>query len=198
MYRGSPSIADRMRVLDFAASLRKADDMDSGSSGQMVSNPMPTSPPSSPMSSPPEMTGGGGPSPEEMSALVSSGKVYGGSKEALADFEMRLTELATDITAHIGTIGQSKYTEDLDGDSVMGHASSLMALRSQIEETRNFCEIIRLKDAGMVNHMPGMGGPMPPDMSAPPMGGLQNMPGPGPAGMPPGGMPMPGPMMGGM
>ena len=195
MYRGSPSIADRMRVLDFAASLRKADDMDSGSSGQMVSNPMPTSPPSSPMSSPPEM-GGGGPTPEEMSALVSSGKVYGGSKEALADFEMRLTELATDITAHIGTIGQSKYTEDLDGDSVMGHASSLMALRSQIEETRNFCEIIRLKDAGMVNHMPGMG--MPPDMSAPPMGGLQNMPAPGPAGMPPGGMPMPGPMMGGM
>ena len=196
MYRGSPSIADRMRVLDFAASLRKADDTESGSSGQMVSNPMPTTPPSSPMSSPPEMTGGGGPSPEEMSALVSSGKVYGNSKEALADFEMRLTELATDITAHIGTIGQSKYTDDLDGDSVMGHASSLMALRSQIEETRNFVEVVRLKDAGMVNHMPGMG--MPPDMSAPPMGGLQNMPAPGPAGMPPGGMPMPGPMMGGM
>ena len=131
MYRGSPSIADRMRVLDFAASLRKADDMDSGKSGQMVPTPMPTTPPASPMSSPP-----------------------------------------------------------------------LMALRSQVEETRNFCEIIRLKDAGMVNHLPGMGMPpemggggMPPGMGG---GGLQNMPGPGPAGMPPGGMPMPGPMMGGM
>jgi hypothetical protein len=186
-----------MRVLDFANSLRKADGSDSGGSGQMVSNPMPTTPPASPMSSSAEMAAG--PTPEEMSALVSSGKVYGNSKEALADFEMRLTELATDITAHIGTIGQSKYTEDLDGDSVMGHASSLMAFRSQVEDTRNFCEIIRLKDAGMVNHLPGMG--MPPEQGGggmPPQQGLQNMPGPGPAGMPPGGMPMPGPMMGGM
>jgi len=38
-----------------------------------------------------------------------------------------------------------------------------------------------------------MDGGMPPEM-----GGLQNMPEAGPAGMPPGGMPMPGPMMGGM
>jgi hypothetical protein len=107
---------------------------------------------------------------------------------------MRLTEIATDITAHIGTIGQTKYTDDLDGDSVMGHAASMMALRDRVEDTRNMCEIIRLKDAGMVNHIPGM----PPDMS-----GLQNMPAPGPGGMPgmdagpmappgpPGAMPMP-------
>lgn len=184
LYKQSASIADRMRVLDFAKSLQKQD-TDSGKSGQMVSNPNQVSMPTAPLSTPPEMSGG--PTPEEMNAMVTSGKVYKSSKEALADAEQRLSDLATDITAHIGTIGQAKYTDGLDGDAVMTHASTLMALRSQIEETRNFVEMVRLKDAGMVNH--GEPPMMPPQ-------GLQNMPAPGPAGMPPGGMPMPGPMGG--
>ena len=48
MYRQNASIAERMKVLDFAKSLQKQD-TDSGKSGQMVSNPnqvsMPTAPP---------------------------------------------------------------------------------------------------------------------------------------------------------
>ena len=200
MYRGEPGIADRMRVLAFRdsllqkASLQKQEPQAEGPAAPPMAPP-PVSPPSSPMSEPP--AGGGPPPPEMIEALSQNGKVYENTKEALSDFEMGLTEIATDITAHIGTIGQTKYTDDLDGDSVMGHAASMMALRDRVEDTRNMCEIIRLKDAGMVNHIPGMGGGMPG------MGDLQNMPAPGPGGMPgmdagpmappgpPGAMPMP-------
>ena len=188
MYRASPSIADRMKVVALRESmmLRKQDP--TGQSAQMPSQVSPPAP--APM--PPESMGA--PTPMEMDALTQSGKVYGTSKEALSDFEQRLTDLATDITAHIGTIGQSRYSENLDGDTVLGHANSMMALRSRVEDIRNMCEVIRLKDSAMVQHTPGaeMGGGGMPDISA-----LMNMPGPGPAGMPPGGMPMPGPMMGG-
>ena len=112
MYRQNASIAERMKVLDFAKSLQKQD-TDSGKSGQMVSNPNQVSMPTAPLSTPPEMSGGL--TPEEMNAMVTSGKVYKSSKEALADAEQRLSDLATDITAHIGTIGQAKYTDGLDG-----------------------------------------------------------------------------------
>ena len=188
MFRASPSIADRMKVVALRESmmLRKQDP-----TGQSAQMPAQVSPPA-PAPTPPESMGA--PTPKEMDALTQSGKVYGTSKEALSDFEQRLTDLATDITAHIGTIGQSRYSENLDGDTVLGHANSMMALRSRVEDIRNMCEVIRLKDSAMVQHTPGaeMGGGMP-DISS-----LMNMPAPGPAGMPPGGMPMPGPMMGGM
>ena len=191
-YRANPSIADRMKVLEFQSSLLRKQDPPAGDGmGQTAAMPAPVSPPAAPPSSAPETMGA--PTPDEMEALATSEKVYGSSKEALADWEQRLTEIATDITAHIGTIGQTRYTEDLDGDSVLGHGESLMALRGRVEDTRNMCEIIRLKDAGMVNHIPGMGG-----MGMPGMDALQNMPAPGPAGMPPGAMANAGPMGGGM
>jgi len=190
VYRGSPSIADRMRTLAIMSDIRKADDQGTGQLASMPGQVTPPAPPSPPPAA--------GPSPADMNALMQSGKVYGSSKEALADVEQRLTDLATDLTAHIGTIGQSRYTEDLDGETVLGHAQSLMALRQRVEDLRNMCEVIRLRDAPMVQHMPGMemGGGGMPGMPGP--GSLSNMPAPGPAGMPPGGMPMPGPMMGGM
>ena len=190
MYRASPSIADRMKVVALRESmmLRKQDGDPTGQQAQM---PAQVSPPA-PAPTPPESMGA--PTPKEMDALTQSGKVYSSSKEALSDFEQRLTDLATDITAHIGTIGQSRYSENLDGDTVLGHANSMRALRERVEDIRNMCEVIRLKDSAMVQHTPGaeMGGGMP-DLSS-----LMNMPSPGPAGMPPGGMPMPGTMMGGM
>tara|TARA_R100000329_G_scaffold150550_1_gene143776 strand:- start:4105 stop:4662 length:558 start_codon:yes stop_codon:yes gene_type:complete len=185
MYRASPSIADRMKVVALRESmmLRKQDP-----TGQSAQMPAQVSPPM-PAPTPPESMGA--PTPQEMDALTQSGKVYESSKEALSDFEQRLTDLATDMTAHIGTIGQTRYTEGLDGETVLSHANSIMALREMVEGVRNHCERIRLQDSSMVQHTPGA--------EMPPMGGgLQNMPAPGPMGMPPGGMPMPGPMMGGM
>ena len=154
MYRQkNASIAERMKVLDFAKSLQKQD-TDSGKSGQMVSNPnqqvcqrhhLAIHHRKSSVST-----------PEEMNAMVTSGKVYKSGKEALADAEQRLRTY-TDITAHIGTIGQAN-TDGLDGDAVMT-ASTLMALRSQIEETRNFVEMVRLKDMSKNHGEPPM---MPP------------------------------------
>jgi hypothetical protein len=168
-----------MRTLGVMAEIRKQD-------GQMAMTPAQVSPPSPPA----EVMGG--PVPAEMDSMARSGKVYPSSKEALADFEIRLTDLATDITAHVGTIGQTRYTEGLDGATVLEHEASLRKLRDGIEQLRMMCEMIRMKDAGMVQHNPAMEGGMPG------MASLMNMPAPGPAGMPPGGMPMPGPMMGGM
>lgn len=197
-HRMTPSIADRMRVIEFRnsrADILKQEGTTADGVGQMAAMPAPVSPPATPPSAAPEAAGG--PTPMEMEALATSPKVYGSSKDALADFEQRLTDLATDMTAHIGTIGQTRYTEDLDGDTVLSHAESLMALRSRVEDIRNMCEIIRLKDAGMVNHLPGMGGGGPPG-GMPDMSMLQNMPSPGPAGMPPGAIAHGGPMGGGM
>jgi len=193
-YRANPSIADRMKVLDFGASLLQKQDAGAGGVSQTVPNPSAVSPPTSSPAPPPPMMPSE-PMPEDLDALT-SGKVYPNNKEALADWEQRMTDLATDITAHIGTIGQSKYTEGLDSDAVMAHSESLMAFRSVLEDARNILTVIAHKDASMVNHQPGMGGGLPPGID---LGALMNMPQAGPAGMPPGGMPMPGPMgMGGM
>ena len=197
MYPASPSIADRMRVLDFKQSLLRKQDPSMGDP-QQAANPAQVTPPAMPPSDAPDMVGG--PTPDEMDSLGMSIKVYGSTEEALEDIERRLTELSIDITAHQGTIGQTRYTAGLDGNEVLEHVSTLKALRERIEEIRLFCEVVRLKDAGMVNNTEGMmGDGMPPEMGGgmpPDMGGLQNMPAPGPEGMPPGGMPMPGPMGG--
>lgn len=190
-YHSNPSIADRMRVLDFKASLLQKQDGSTGVS-QTVPNPSAISPPVASPSPPPAPMPPSEPMPEDLDALT-AGKVYSTNKEALADWEQRMTDLATDITAHVGTIGQSKYSEGLDSDAVMAHSESLMAFRSVLEDARNILTVIAHKDASMVNHQPGMGGGLPPGMD---IGALMNMPQAGPAGMPPGGMPMPGPMGG--
>lgn len=187
-YRSSPSIADRMRVLEFKSSLLKQGGADPSATASMpgqVSPPM-TPPPA------PDM-GMGEPMPEEMNAAT-TGKVYADNQEAMMDVHDRLTQIAVDLTAHIGTVDMQATMDNLQPDKPDVFAEHIVALRDRVESLATIVKVIRGQNPEMLAHgLPGMDGGMPPEM-----GGLQNMPEAGPAGMPPGGMPMPGPMMGGM
>ena len=191
MYWSEPTLSGRMNAIDVRRALLKQDDP---AAGQTASLPNTITPPQSiSAGAPPGAEMQGGPSPEEMDALMNSPKVYGSTEEALSDWEQRLSDIATDITAHIGTVGQTRYSDNLEAPPVFNHSDLLAAFRQQVEKLRLMAEITRSGDPSMTNHGIGMGdmGGMPPEMGA-----LQNMPAPGPAGMPPGGMPMPGPMGG--
>ncbi len=187
MYRGNPSIADRMKVLDFKASLlRKQDEM--GATGSAAA-PAPVSPPMESSPAPPM----GGPSPDEMMA-AQTGQVYGSNEEALADAHSRLTELAVDLTNHKGTIDMQATMDNLQMDMPDRFGEQITALRDQVEELCRVIKIIRGQNPEMMAHGSQMG--MDPMMASqgemPPM----NMPAPGPAGMPPGAMANAGPMGG--
>ena len=191
-YWSEPNIAGRMQVINFQTNLlRKADDA-TGEGGQLANMPAQVTPPA-PLTPPPSAEMSGGPTLQEMDALTNSPKVYSSTEELCSDVEQRLSDMATDITAHIGTIGQTRYGDNLDDMPVGTHEKILMSLRDGMEELRLGVGAVRNMDAGMTNHPTGdeMGG-LPPEL----MMGLQNMPAPGPAGMPPGGAPTPGPMGG--
>ena len=193
MYRGSPSIADRMRVLDFKATLlRKQEEgptSGGGEGGQSVAMPGQVSPPMTPPPAPPM----GEPSPDEMMA-AQNGTVYGSNEEALADVHERLTKIATDLTNHVGTVDMQATMDNLQMDMPDAFSEAIIMLRNSVEGLGREVKVIRQQHAAMVGHgAQGMEDPM---MAAqgemPPM----NMPMPGPAGMPGGGMANAGPMGG--
>ena len=193
MYRGNPSIADRMKVLDFKASLLRKQD---GAEGEMgsASAPAPVSPPMDAAPAPPM----GGPSPDDMMA-AQNGQVYGSNEEALSDAHSRLTEIAVDLTNHIGTIDMQATMDNLQMDLPDRFGEHITELRNRVEGLCKIIKVIRGQNPEMMGHgSPAMDAGMDPMMASQGEMPPQNMPAPGPAGMPPGGMPMPGPMMGGM
>tara|TARA_R110000824_G_scaffold61385_3_gene163240 strand:+ start:350 stop:970 length:621 start_codon:yes stop_codon:yes gene_type:complete len=196
-YWSEPNIAGRMQVIDFQHNLlRKADDA-TGEGGQLANMPAQVTPPA-PLTPPPSAEMSGGPTLQEMDALTNSPKVYSSTEEMCSDLEQRLSEMAIDITAHVGTIGQTRYGDNLDDMPVEVHQELLQSFRDAIEQLRKGVGAVRNMDAGMTNHPIGgdeMGG-LPPELMEMMGGGLQNMPAPGPAGMPPSGAPSPGPMGG--
>lgn len=191
MYRGSPSIADRMRVLDFKATLlRKQDEgptSGGGEGGQSAAMPGQVSPPMTPPPSPPM----GEPTPDEMMA-AQNGTVYGSNEEALADVHERLTKIATDLTNHVGTVDMQATMDNLQMDMPDAFSEAIIMLRNKIEGIGREVKIIRQQHAAMVGHgAAGMDPMMASQGEMPPM----NMPMPGSAGMP-GGMANAGPMGG--
>lgn len=195
MYRGSPSIADRMRVLDFKATLlRKQEEgptSGGGENGQTAAMPGQVSPPMTPPPSPPM----GEPTPDEMMA-AQNGTVYGSNEEALADVHERLTKIATDLTNHVGTVDMQATMDNLQMDMPDAFSEAITMLRNDIEGVARKVKIIRQQHAAMVAHGsagadPMMAAQMASQGEMPPM----NMPAPGPAGMP-GGMANAGPMGG--
>ena len=204
MYQGNPSIADRMRVLDFKASLLRKNADDGGATAAM---PAPVSPPMGGQPMPPMPEPMGAPSPDEMNAAA-TGQVYADNQEALADVHGRLIEIAVDLTNHVGTVDMQATMDNLQMDMPDAFSEHIIALRDRVESLAKIVKVIRMQNPEMVGHgqmgeemPPEMGGGMPPEMGGgmpPEMGGLQNMPAAGPAGMPPGGMPPGGMPMGGM
>lgn len=195
MYRGNPSIADRMRVLDFKASLLRKQDGEEGQTGT-AAMPAGVSPPIEAPPAPP--MGGAEPSPDDMMAAQNA-QVYGSNEEALADAHSRLTEIAVDLTNHLGTIDMQATMDNLQMDLPDRFGEHITELRNRVEGLCKIIKIIRSQNPEMVGHgAPGADMGMDPMMASQGEMPPQNMPAPGPAGMPPGGMPMPGPMMGGM
>jgi hypothetical protein len=192
MYRGSPSIADRMKVLDFKASLRKQDEGPTIDGGEAsASMPGQVAPPMTPPTAAPPM---GEPTPDEMNA-ASTGQVYADNQEALADVHSRLTDIAVDLTNHVGTVDMQSTMDNLENDMPDRFSEHIIALRDRVESLAKIVKVIRMQNPEMVGH--GMEG-IDPMMASMGEQSPMNMPAAGPAGMPPGGMPMPGPMSGGM
>ena len=201
VYRGSPSIADRMRVLDFKASLlRKQEDPNAAAGGATAAMPAPTTPPAN--STMPEM---GGPTPEDLAALsapMQEVPVYGDNTEAFLDFKQKITDLSMAVTSHMNTASVPIYTEGQDTDTVNMFIEGLKAFRNHLEDGASILTKIGMLNPSVLGDMPGPDMPMgggPPGMGGGmgmPPPGLMNMPGPGPAGMPPGGMANAGPMGG--
>ncbi len=196
MYRGNPSIADRMKVLNFKTSLlRKQDDgptTGAGEGGETAALPGQVSPPMTPPPSPPM----GAPSPDEMMA-AQTGQVYGSNEEALADMHERLTGMATDLTNHVGTVDMQATMDNLQMDLPDAFSEAILVLRNDVEAIARKVKMIRAGNPEMVGHGSPQAG-MDPMMAAqgemPPM----NMPTPGPAGMPGNAMANIGSLMGGM
>jgi hypothetical protein len=192
-YRGNPSIADRMKVLDFKASLlRKQDDMGAEGAAGSAAAPAPVSPPMDAPPAPPM----GGPSPDEMMA-AQTGQVYGSNEEALADAHSRLTEIAVDLTNHKGTIDMQATMDNLQMDLPDRFGEHITRLRDEVEGLCKIIKIIRSENPEMIGHgAPGAEMGMDPMMASQGEMPPQNMPAPGPEGMPPGAMANAGPMGG--
>tara|TARA_R110000824_G_scaffold3689_5_gene17453 strand:+ start:8029 stop:8646 length:618 start_codon:yes stop_codon:yes gene_type:complete len=203
VYPATASIADRMRVLDFKASLLKQDP-NAAAGGATAAMPSPVTPPAN--STMPDM---GGPTPEDLAALsapMQEVPVYGDNTEAFLDFKQKMTDLSMAVTSHMNTASVPIYTEGQDTDTVNMFIEGLKAFRNHLEDGATILTKIGMLNPSVLGDMPGpdmpMGGPPgmgggPPGMGGMPMPpGLMNMPGPGPAGMPPGGMANAGPMGG--
>jgi len=194
-YPASPSIADRMRVVDFAASLQKQEPAGGEGGAQMAAMPAPVTPPAAPPTPPM-----GGPAPEDMDAMVPTAEVpiYADNTEAFLDFKQKMTDLSLAVTGHMNTASQPVYTENQDSQVVNMFIEGLRVFRERVEE----CDNILTKVGQLNPEVMGDTGGMPPEMGGPPPGmggpppGLMNMPGPGPAGMPPGALANAGPMGG--
>ena len=184
MYRGTPSVADRMKVLDFKASLlRKQDD-----GGAMATMPGQVSPPATPAPAPADM--GAAPDAAMMDAM-GTGTTYSTNREFLQDISERFRSIAVDITQHIGTVDMQATMGNMEMSLPNKFKEHLKAYRDRTENMAEIIGAMRMDNPEMVAHDPAM---MAQDAS---MGAMppQNMPAPGPAGMPQG-MANAGPMGG--
>ena len=106
MYQGNPSIADRMKVLDFKASLLRKQD----GGGAMAEMPGQVSPPSAPPSAPPM------PAEPDMGMMdaMATGQTYENNHDFLMDMAERFQAIAVDCTNHMGTIDRQATMDQLE------------------------------------------------------------------------------------
>lgn len=180
MYQGSPSIADRMKVLDFKNTLLRKQE---GADG-MASMPGQVSPPAVPPAPSPDM--GAAPDASMMDAMTTATN-YATNQEFMQDISERFRSIAVDITQHIGTVEMQATMGNMEMSLPNQFMEHLKAYRDRTENMAAIIGQMRIDNPEMIAHDPAMAsmGEMPP----------QNMPAPGPAGMPQG-MANAGPMGG--
>ena len=187
MYQGTPSIADRMKVLDFKASLLRKQD----GGNAMATMPGQVSPPATPAPAPADM--GAAPDASMMDAM-STGTTYSTNEEFMQDMSDRLRSIAVDMTQHIGMVDMQATMGNMDMTMPNKFKEHLKAFRDRTESMAEIIMRMRADNPEMVAHDPAMMAQNASMGEVPP----HNMPAPGPAGMPQQNMPMPGPMMGGV
>lgn len=184
MYRGTPSVADRMKVLDFKASLLRKQD----GGGAMATMPGQVSPPATPAPAPADM--GAAPDATMMDAM-GTGTTYATNQEFLQDISERFRSIAVDITQHIGTVDMQATMGNMEMSLPNKFKEHLKAYRDRTESMAEIIGAMRMDNPEMVAHDPAMMAQNASMGEVPP----QNMPAPGPAGMPQG-MANAGPMGG--
>lgn len=186
MYQGNPSIADRMKVLDFKNTLLRKQE---GADG-MASMPGQVSPPAVPPAPSPNM--GAAPDASMMDAMGTATN-YASSEEFMQDISERFRSIAVDITQHIGTVDMQATMGNMEMSLPNKFKEHLKAYRDRTESMAEIIGQMRMDNPEMIAHGTGAPDPMMASQGEmPPM----NMPSPGPAGMPPGGMANAGPMGG--